>query len=62
MREENLSAFTEAAPFDGLVTTGNVPLIVAAENARESTINRRTRIDVHDRIGVCFPQISNAAY
>ena len=62
MREEDFSAFTEAIPIDGFVTTGSIPLVVAAENVRVSTIKRRTRIDIDPTIGVRFADISNAEY
>ena len=62
MREEDLSAFTEAVPIDGFVTTGSIRQVVAAKNVRESTINRRTRIDIGPTIGVGFAHISNAEY
>ena len=62
MRDEEFSAFGEGVPAEAFITTGNIPLIVATERVRESTINSRTGIDVDETIVVGFAHISNAAY
>ena len=62
MRDEESSAFAEDGPVNSFITTGNIPLIVATERVRPSTINSRTGMNVDETIIVGFAHVSNAAY
>ncbi len=61
MREEDREIIAEVVEVERFVTTGNIPLIVAAENVRERTINKRAWKEVNETIGVGFAHISNGA-